>query len=289
MDKLSIKIEHKLISQSTPSKHPSVFNRVLRYLIKEGKEPGLIKVLILKHKSNFKVVGVFTINQRGSVSFFPDFSDLLQSTYSHDGLSTDAEHLPLLNYDHLTIMRDLVKGSGHVTRVIQDKRRHHDKLNAINLKSRLYHWFTITMNNPSMLNDLFQPIKFPEIEIKDKAQEEYLQMLNTSLTTGDLLFVTEFPSEVTEDEIGCIQIQLIPKDQDIHNRPPPPFTELLREPRYKASQIPRDITVKWSTIDTFKRSDFNIKLIFFNVKTKPHSSLVLIRQCHIPGMKEIAT
>jgi hypothetical protein len=193
--KIEIIIENTFATSDKNSKelNITVFERVFHKLIFEKSGIGKIIPVYVKSKDNYRILGVFTLNNSGSTSFFP-------------------EHLKGVDifFDHLTLDRDLNKNA-HLTHLIKERRKKVSPI-ALALTNRgFYHLITFVFQDLDQLKLAPEKIMCPKVNF---GQKELLKnsLFSKGIFNGSLML------ELPEEKGSIIfQILLIPKGIDCND------------------------------------------------------------------------
>ena len=186
MSTINIKLTNSLISENLPrpNRTPTIYIRTLKHLIALGRHPGRIIPVYLKILNDFKVLGAFTLNKNGSVSFFPDLAEL------------DL-------FDHLTVDKNFISKGGHFTTLdSKNKHRKYMSFDITRLDSGDYHIITFVIPNGDLLMDVPSSIDFPSVLVDDHRENEYMSILQEAIQNDT--YIITFP-ENTEG-LYCVQI-----------------------------------------------------------------------------------
>lgn len=188
MNTLQMSVNNNLVSASPPREDhkPTIYKRILGHLIDKNLHPGKIFPLYALIKGNYHVLGAFTFNTGGTISFFPDvFGDL--------------------PFDHVTIAKDFEKNGGHLTTVKGSS--NHSKVMEFDmekLEDGDYHVMTFMMKDGSVLMDLPQKIELPNISVEEYEVEKFIGILQEA--TSNQTSIIDFP--IDSKGIYCVQITL---------------------------------------------------------------------------------
>lgn len=247
-------------------KESDIFKNVFRQLIKEGKNPGKISLLLLKDEGRYKVVGAFTENQGGSLSFFPDFSDKLVVKHlkKHGQMKKEGAD----PFGHITLNSDFSK-RGHLTD--PETRKKSILHDPQKLSEGVYHWFSIILASRSALNYLV-----PVEEVKPLTIQHVALDLNPDWGMNAIKghIVREFAEELTPDNFGCIEVQLLKKGL--------PHPKVLAESMFRTEMcgfpiLPEKISMNTNVYVTENNFGYDIRINLFNVKAgKPINNVLII-------------
>ncbi len=247
------------------NKKSEIFTKVFKILSDEGKNPGIINLILIKDQDDYRVLGAFTQNSGGSISFFPDFSDKLTTQYY--ALNEVKKTESAKAFDHITLNKDFNK-RGHITNA---EGKHFSKHDPISIDPDHYSWLTITITNTSGLNDFSgsEKMKLPVIH---HPVEKYVEIISKSLSGA---FAVEFPVTPTNEQFGVLQISLLKKGSQ---QLPDKFLKgVFHLDLFENVNITEDILSNNLLLETSNGFDYDIVISTFNLKGKPKDEILIVQ------------
>lgn len=251
--------------QTKPS---DIFNRVFRRYTRDKLNPGKVTLLNLLDGEDEYIVGAFTENTGGSISFFPDFSSALTKKYfEKKGVQITEE---IQDFDHFTLNKDFGK-RGHIT---NSEKKHSMQHDPVLLSNGDYHWFTVLISDVSKLNTLSNKITITEDQ--DDSTSSTIDIVRNSIRGA---IKNNFPYPPTENQFGCIQVLLIKKEQSINNGFA--FCKGILEAGIFQDNVtnfisPEDVYSTNYFFPTLNNFGFNILILFFTLDGVPKDSATLV-------------
>jgi hypothetical protein len=168
------------------------FNRAFHKLTHEKSGIGKIFPVYLKIDNQYYVLGIFTFNRLGSVSFFPE---LPQGTF----------------FDHITFDKDIFNKSAHLTHLVDGSRKKVSPLYINHLTNGTYHIITFIFQDFSLLKLAPKEIICPPVDF------DLAEPLKDALFTNG-----SFNGNIILDAVGTdgpvlIQFFIIPNGVDYKN------------------------------------------------------------------------
>jgi len=266
-DSMEVAIELNLKSKDGVryGKESHIFENVFKRLTRGGLHPGKIVLLLLDDNKNYRVVGAFSENIGGSLSFFPDFADKLTKKYTQKTEDGGSLEQP---FNHVTLPKGIGR-RGHFTG--PGNKRHFGKHDIVPIEENLYAWLTIAITDVSGLND-FQNKTRIDFQMKDgKNAEDYISAVNLGISG---MIINKFPSRPMANNFGCIQIQLIKKGWK--TIPETYFDGNLKSKLCGNPDISPSVLSNSHVFITANELDYDLLIRFFNVRGKPVNDLLLI-------------
>lgn len=243
-------------------KESKILTRVYRRLAEQGKNPGKVVLLVLREDQQRRVIGAFTENQGGSISFFPDYVELLDKQHL---VKNGKIHTQSREFDHITLNR-VIEKRGHATNAEAKHFLKHDPAkfaDGVGLA-----WFTLTTTNTEKWNDLPKELTV-DIAITEPLTE-ILSYLQESFRGAIEL---EFPSTPTPDRFGCIQFILVDKNTG----PQMKFLKDVFETDFFTGV--KDVSAAFSNGFLYQTSNdfgYDISIHSFNLEGQPRDDQFLI-------------
>ncbi len=190
MNKMRIIIENIFVQdESSGPTEVEVFGRVFATLIDEGHSLGKVFPVYAEFNKTYKIIGVFTSNNSGSISFFPDAAvDLF--------------------FDHITLA-GTISGHHHLTGRKERCKRKLLKVDSEKLSNDTYHLLTIKIGDLSLLQNLPREILCPEIDATHLNKIKDAFILENDQSRGSLKLENE-----SSKKSLIFQIILVPKEVD---------------------------------------------------------------------------
>lgn len=236
MDTIKLVVENTFAQNESSSTDLgiSVYERVFHKLVKQGGSLGKVQPIYFKTNDRHILFGILTINQNGSYSFFPE--------------------LPLLEYDHITFVKDLEKNNHHFTRITEKGREKVMPLTAEHLTNNMYHAMLFMCRNLTLLKDVPRKSIYPEVNVTD-----FHEVQKALVTNDKLEGVTIINLEGVTGSIW-VQFFLIPKETDYMTMVP--FVDAFK--RIQADFAPRGETKLFNGVVPHEyQSDYVLGFIAF--------------------------
>lgn len=266
-DKLEFTPNTSFISKNPirDNKKSEIFPRVFKILSEEGRNPGLINLILIKDGEDYRILGAFTQNIGGSISFFPDFSDKLTTQYY--ALSEVEKTEVAKAFDHITINKDFNKRA-HITNTDE---KHFSKHDPILIDPEHFSWLTITITDTSGLND-FSGSEKMVLPVIYHTAEKYIEVINKSLSGT---FAVEFPTTPTSEYFGVIQISLLKKGAT--QLPDKFLNGVFKFDLFEGVNTTENILSNNLLLQTTNGFDYDIVISVFNLKGKPRDNIMIIQ------------
>ena len=247
------------------NKKSEIFPRVFKILSEEGKNPGIINLILIKDNEDYRVLGAFTQNTGGSISFFPDFSNKLTTQYYALNEVKKTETAKV--FDHITLNKDFSKRA-HITNI---DGKHFSKHDPISIDPDHYSWLTITITDISGLND-FSGSEKVALPVKYYTPEQYVEIINKSLSGT---FAVEFPTTPMSEYFRVLQISLLKKGTlDL----PDKFLDgVFKLDIFEGVNTTENILSNNLLLETSNGFDYNIVISVFNLKGKPKDDILIVQ------------
>lgn len=168
----------------------TAYKRAFYKLTQDKQSIGKIFPVYLKIKGVHRILGIFTLNQSGTTSFFPE--------------------LPGLFFDHITFGNKF-GSDAHLTKILDGKRKKVTLVHADQLSNGTSHLVTFMLQNENLLKLAPYEIKYPEIGI------QYLNELRESLFTRDGYNGSGILDATGDGNLAVVQILMIPPNQPIQD------------------------------------------------------------------------
>ncbi len=197
MATLNIKIDTFLdpIVPPRPGHSQTSYSRAVNKLTERGQNPGKLIPIGLEIDGNYKILGTFSINSGGSISFFQDI--FMMDDY----------------FDHITFNKDFQLKKGHLT-IIKTNGKHKktQTIEAYEQEEDEFLLATFAMQNGDGLMDHDREINVTVDNYDETKEAEFLNLFKEAM--ADTPRMMSFP-----DEPGfyCIQFTLVAKGKDIND------------------------------------------------------------------------
>lgn len=233
----------------------TVFDRVFRKLVNEGGPIGKVQPVYLRFGRYIKTIGVITLNNNGSYSFFPELPDTSE-------------------FDHMTFNKDIKKDKHHYTRVIESKRQKVLPITAEELTNGVYHVATMAIRDHSILKPAPKEVIYPDVPIS-RLEEIKSAFITAGQHEGATII--ELKSDVGSI---CIQLFLIPRDVDYKNMTfyLKPF--LLKQPDFEL----QNDTYMYSVIMPHEyQKEYSLGILSFMYEKNMNQDIQIITSSKLDG------
>lgn len=266
-DKLEFTLNTRYVSKNPirNNKESEILPRVFKVLSEEGKDPGVINLILIRDNEDYRVLGAFTQNKGGSISFFPDFSNKLTTQYY--ALNEVKKTETAKTFDHITLNKDFSKRA-HSTNT---DGKHFSKHDPISIDPDHYSWLTITIIDTSGLND-FSGSEKVALPVKYHTPEQYIEIINKSLGGT---FAVEFPTTPTSEYFGVLQISLLKKGTI--SLPDKFLNGVFKLDIFEGVDTTENIISNNLLLETSNGFDYDIVISIFNLKGNPKDDILIVQ------------